>query len=285
MAKTQDLRRRIRSITNTRQLTRAMKTVSAAKLRRAQERITNARPYAEQMRRVLSSLATRANPESHPLLGDRGDQRVEIAVISSDRGQCGSFNANICRTSVSFLEQNREKDPVVMTIGKKGREFFKHRSYRTGHQWADLFRDLNYLTAAEIGQFLIQRFLDGEVDAIYLGYNQFKSTMSQTPVIERVLPIERGAIAEGEAADDYIYEPDAVSLFNELLPKHVEIQVYRALLESQAAEHAARMTAMDAATRNAGELIDKLTLHMNRVRQASITTEIIEVVSGAQALG
>jgi F-type H+-transporting ATPase subunit gamma len=284
MAKTQDLRRRIASIRNTMQLTKAMKTVSAAKLRRAQDAMMAARPYADQMLKVLKSLASRANPEAHPLLARHGDQRVRALVITSDRGLCGSFNVNICRTAAAFLEEYRGKELELLTVGRKGREYFRRRDYTMGRDWEDVIRTVGYTTAVDIAQFLIEAYVKEDVDTVLVVYNEFKSTMQQQPVVEQLLPIERLDLEPGES-EDYIYEPDAVSLFDSLLPKHVEFQIYRALRESVAAEHAARMTAMDAATRNAGELIDKLTLHMNRVRQASITTEIIEVVSGAEAAG
>jgi F-type H+-transporting ATPase subunit gamma len=284
MAKTQDLRRRIRSIGNTMQLTKAMKTVSAAKLRRAQDAMLAARPYADQMQKVLKSLASRANPEAHPLLARRGDQRVRALVITSDRGLCGSFNVNICRTATAFLEDHRGKELELLTVGRKGRDYFRRRNYTIGRDWEDVLRTVSYTTAVDIAQFLIDAYVKDEVDTVFVVYNEFKSTMQQRPVVEQLLPIEQLDLEPGEG-EDYIYEPDAATLFDSLLPKHVEFQVYRAFRESVAAEHAARMTAMDAATRNAGELIDKLTLHMNRVRQASITTEIIEVVSGAEALG
>jgi len=282
MAKTQDLRRRIVSIRNTRQLTKAMKTVSAAKLRRAQDAMLAARPYADQMQKVLKSLASRANPETHPLLARHGDHRVRALVITSDRGLCGSFNVNICRTATASFDEYRGKDLELLTVGRKGREYFRRRNYTMGRDWEDVIRTVGYTTAVDIAQFLIEAYVNDEIDTVLLVYNEFKSAMQQRPVVEQLLPIERLDLEPVES-EDYIYEPDAASLFNSLLPKHVEFQIYRALRESVAAEHAARMTAMDAATRNAGELIDKLTLHMNRVRQASITTEIIEVVSGAEA--
>jgi len=266
------------------QLTKAMKTVSAAKLRRAQEAMLAARPYADQMRKVLMSLASRANPEIHPLLARHGDQRVRALVITSDRGLCGSFNVNICRTATAFLEEYRGRNLELLTVGRKGRDYFRRRNYTMGRDWEDVIRTAGYTTAVDIAQFLIEAYVKDDVDTVFIVYNEFKSTMQQQPVVEQLLPIEPLDLEPGEN-EDYIYEPDAASLFNSLLPKHVEFQIYRALRESVAAEHAARMTAMNAATRNAGELIDKLTLHMNRVRQASITTEIIEVVSGAEALG
>jgi len=266
------------------QLTKAMKTVSAAKLRRAQEAMLAARPYAGQMRSVLRSLAARANPEDHPLLARRGDDRIRALVITSDRGLCGSFNVNIGRAGMSFLEQHRAKQIEMLTVGRKGREYFRRRRVALGERgWVDVLRTLSYTTAVDIARFLIDGYIGEKLDAVYLVYNEFKSAMQQKPVVSQLLPVEKLDLEPGES-DEYIYEPDAASLFEALLPKYVEFQIYHALLESVAAEHAARMTAMDSATRNAGELIDKLTLHMNRVRQAAITTEIIEVVSGAEAL-
>ncbi len=284
MAKTQDLRRRIRSIKNTMQLTKAMKTVSAAKLRRAQEAMLAARPYSNQMRNVLRSLASRANPEEHPLLARRGGDRIRVVVVTSDRGLCGSFNVNISRKGMAYYEQNQGKDLEYLTVGRKGREYFKRRGVNLGRDWPDVLRTMGYTTAVDIAQYLIEGYIAKQTDAVYLVYNEFKSAMHQNPVVEPLLPIEPLDLESGDD-DDYIYEPDAASLFGLLLPKYVEFQVFHALLESVAAEHAARMTSMAAATKNAGELIDTLTLYMNRVRQAAITTEIIEVVSGAAALG
>jgi F-type H+-transporting ATPase subunit gamma len=287
MAKTRDLKRRIRSIRNTMQLTRAMKMVSAAKLRRSQERIFAARPYAKQLDAVLQSLASRANPELHPLLTIRPERRIELIVVTSDRGLCGSFNTNILKTAVAFLREREGREPEIQAVGRKGRDFFRRRPWKIRREWADVLRSIEFSLAAEIGQEMVARYTNEEVDAVYLLYNEFKSAVAQRPVVERLLPISRAEVVEGPKTtiEDYIYEPDAQSLFLRLLPHHVNMQIYRALLESQAAEHAARMAAMSAATTNAGELIDQLTLKMNRMRQASITTEIIEVVSGAEALG
>src|SRR5262245_49910632 len=265
------------------QLTKAMKTVSAAKLRRTQDAMLRARPYASQMRKVLSSLAARTDPDDHALLARRDENRIRALVITADRGLCGSFNVNIGRVAMSFLEGHRGKEIAIATVGRKGREYFRRRGVALGRDWVDVLREVSYKTAADIGHILIDGYAKDEVDAAYLVYNEFKSAIQQKPVVSRLLPIERLDLEPGES-DEYIYEPDAKSLFGALLPKYVEFQIYHALLESVASEHAARMTAMDSATRNAGELIDKLTLHMNRVRQASITTEIIEVVSGAEAL-
>jgi F-type H+-transporting ATPase subunit gamma len=284
MAKTRDLKRRIRSIRNTMQVTRAMKMVSAAKLRRAQERIVQARPYATKMRDVLQSLASRANPDLHPLLRTPGDRRVELLVITGDKGLCGSFNTAIFKKATAFLETLGDREVTVHVVGKKGRDYFRRRRYAVHREWIDVFRQLAFPVAAEIAKDLIDRFVREDLDAVYLAYNEFQSVIQQAPVIERLLPIERLELPPGEVAQDYLYEPEPEALFERLLPLHVEIQVYRALAESAAAEHAARMTAMDSASNNAADLIDSLTLHMNRVRQASITTEIIEVVSGAEAL-
>ncbi len=285
MAKAREIRRRIRSIRNTMQLTRAMKMVSAAKLRRAQDRIVRARPYARQIQEVLRSLASRADSEAHPLLSVRGDRRVEALVVSSDKGLCGSFNANIHKTAVGFLQSLGDRELGVYAVGKKARDYFRRRRYPVRKDWADVFRTLDYPVAAEIAQDLMHRYAEEDLDAVYLVYNEFKSAIQQKPVVERLLPIEPMEIDPGDGSQDYIYEPDPATLFATLLPRYVEVRVYRAMLESNAAEQAARMTAMDSATNNAGDLIHSLTLHMNRVRQASITTEIIEVVSGAEALG
>ena len=289
MAKTQDIKRRIKSIRNTMQLTRAMKMVAAAKLRRSQDRIMAARPYAHRHYRVLRSLAARANPEIHPLLQQRENPgKVEALVVTADKGLCGAFNAHIIRLAENSLKDfalTGEREVSVATVGKKGREYFGRRGYTSQRQWVDIFRDVRYEHATEIADALMERFVEGDLDEIYLVYNEFKSAIQAKPTMLRLLPIEPEEFSEGQVAEDYIYEPDAQKLFDSLLPHYVRQIVYQALIESAAAEHAARMTAMEAATNNAGELIDSLTLTMNRVRQASITTEIIEVVSGAEALG
>ncbi len=284
MAKTQDLRRRIRSIKSTQQLTRAMKTVSAAKLKRAQDRIVRARPYAYQMLSVLRSLAARSNPERHPLLRERPQAHVGLLVVTSDRGLCGSFNANICRTALQFARRLEAGRLTVLAVGRKGRAFFRRRGFTMGREWLDVTRAVDYPLAQDIAGYLVERYSDLALDAVYVAYNEFKSAIQQRPIVERLLPIEKMDL-EPQEREDYIYEPDPQTLFDILLPRHVEVQVYRVLLESAAAEHAARMAAMDAATRNAEDLVERLTLYMNRVRQAAITTEIIEVVSGAEALG
>jgi F-type H+-transporting ATPase subunit gamma len=284
VAKTRDIKRRIRSIRNTMQLTRAMKMVSAAKLRRAQEAIVRSRPYSQRMLRVLRSLATRASAEAHPLLQPHGGERVLMLVVTADKGLCGAFNAGIIRTAQQFAAGLGRTELAYATVGKKGRDHFTRRG-RLAREWIDVFRVVEFSTAREIAHDLMERYIRDEVDRIYLVYNEFKSAIQARPVVQQLLPIEPLALEPSEPVEDYLYEPSAPELLTALLPHYVETLVFQALLESAAAEHAARMAAMDSATKNAGELIDSLTLTMNRVRQASITTEIIEVVSGAEALG
>ena len=276
-----DIRRRIRSVKNTQQITKAMKMVSAAKLRRAQDAIFAARPYARKMMEVLSSMAARAEDRSHPLLERREGDRILLTLITADKGLCGGFNANIIRAAVRFLEDKRPDAVELELLGKRGRDFFRRRQYRVRSEQVGLFQALRFPAAQTIARDLVQAFVAREVDQVYLVYNEFKSVIQQRVVVERLLPIERKAIEPHEPALDYLYEPGPARIYEEMLPKHVEVQVWRALLESAAAEHGARMAAMDAATRNAGEMIDRLTLYMNKVRQAAITKEIIEVVSGA----
>ncbi|MFQ5790385.1 MAG: ATP synthase F1 subunit gamma [Acidobacteriota bacterium] len=279
-----DLRRRVRSIRNTEHVTKAMKMVSAAKLRRAQEAILSARPYALKMLEVLNSLATRARPEAHPLLRVREPRRVEVIVITADKGLCGSFNANIIKAAVAFLEKERAGELALRIVGRRGREFFRRRDYIVRHELVNISRELSYQHAASVAGPVIERYGRAEVDAVYTIYNEFKSALQQNVVVERLLPLEKLKFERPEEEFDYIYEPTAALIYDDILPKHVEYQVWRALLESAAAEHAARMTSMDNASKNAAELIDQLTLTMNRARQASITKEILEVVSGAEAL-
>ena len=284
MAKTQDIKRRIRSVRNTMQLTRAMKMVAAAKLRRAQERMMAARPYAHRALRVLRSLASRANPEEHPLLASHGDRRIELVVVTGDKGLCGAFNSGIIRAAEAFAYGYSGHDLTVNAVGKKGREHFARRMNVT-REWVDVFRVVEFSKAKEIATDIIERYKAQEVDSIHLVFNEFKSAIQAKPIVQQLLPIEPAELEAGETSEEYIYEPSAGEILEALLPLYVESQVFHAMLESAAAEHAARMTAMDAATSNAAELIDSLTLTMNRVRQSSITTEIIEVVSGAEALG
>jgi F-type H+-transporting ATPase subunit gamma len=280
-----DLRRRIRSVRNTQQVTKAMKMVSAAKLRRAQDRVLSARPYAAMFRAVLADLAGAAAADeevsSHPLLARRPEERILLVLITADRGLAGAFNTNLLKGALAFMAEHSGAAVEMMTLGRKGRDFFRKRQVRLAGEHLGLTRQVQYSDAAAIGQDLAGRFERAEVDAVYLLYNEFKSLMAQRLTVSRVLPVEA---PEGAAGLDYIYEQPPRQLLAALLPRYVEIAVYQALLESAAAEHAARMTAMDAATSNAGEMIEKLTIYMNRVRQASITKEIIEVVSGAAGL-
>jgi len=297
MANVRDFRTRIRSVKSTQQITRAMKLVSAAKLRRAQDRIVMARPYARKMLEVLSSLASRANPEKHPLLARRKEERVIVVVMTSDRGLCGSFNTNILNRARTFLDGMTDREAKVDLVGRKARDWFRRRRYATRRVLVDVFRNVTVEYARDIASDLAAGFTRAEFDADHLVYNEFKSVIQQRVVVEPLLPIPQAALAPsgspgasgeeavmGGASEDYLYEPSDRDLFERLLPKHVEIQVYRALLESAAAEHGARMTAMDNATRNAEEMIETLTLQMNKIRQAAITKEILEVVSGAEAL-
>ena len=278
-----DIRRRIRSVKSTQQITKAMKMISAAKLRRAQESIFAARPYARRMLQVMNSLATRADHDTHPLLMDHQGHRVMLVVITADKGMCGAFNANIIRQAARFLESHKDVDLELGLVGRKARDHFKRRSFRVRSEHVGIFQALRYPVAQELAGQLIDAYTKREVDEIHLVYNEFKSIVQQRVLVEQLLPIRPIELTAEEAALDYIYEPDPARIFESLVPKHVEIQVWRALLESAAAEHGARMAAMDAATKNAGEMIEGLTLHMNKVRQAAITNEIIEVVSGAGA--
>lgn len=308
-----DFRRRIRSVRNTQKITRAMKLVSAAKLRRAQERVFNARPYAGQMLEVLRSLARRVELRTHPLLEVRPEEKILVLLLSGDKGLCGPFNTNVIRLCLHFLASHQDgREPQLITIGKKGRDFFRRRKEGVLAEHISVFlRVVEFRQAKEIADQVIDLYAKKEVDAVYLIYNEFKSILAQRLITEKLLPLEgvlptrvEGALAipgqeayeratppaAAEAptvtgADvDYLYEQPAAELLEVLLPRHVQVQVYRALLESAAAEQAARMTAMDGATNNAAEMIDRLTLHMNKVRQAQITKELIEIVSGAAAL-
>jgi F-type H+-transporting ATPase subunit gamma len=276
-----DFRRRIRSVKSTQQITKAMKMVSAAKLRRAQEAMFAARPYARKMMEVLNSLASRCDPSVHPLLEERPAEKLLAVVITADKGLCGAFNANIVRTAGRFLAERAERDVSVTAVGRKARDYFRRRSVRIRSEHVGVFQALRYSTARQIASELVAAYTAQEVDQVFLVYNEFKSVIQQRIVVDRLLPVERHLIHPQEPLLDYVYEPEPARILDAILPKHVEVQVWHALLESAAAEHGARMTAMDAATNNASEVIARLTLHMNKVRQAAITKEIIEVVSGA----
>lgn len=305
-----DIRRRVRAVKSTQQITKAMKMVAASRLRRAQERTQQARPFATQMLRVLNSLASRVDPSTHPLLDDRAvpkaGGKVLLFVVTADRGLCGSFNTNVIKAGGQFVAENVGREVALGLVGRRGRDFFARRGFDVRYEQVNLFAHLQFEHAQAIARAAMEAFVGGHVDSVYVVYNEFKSVMVQRVVIERLLPIPRldldppspggfgaaspspggegGPLVEGGATVDYLYEPAPQVLFTNLLPSHVEVQVFRALLESNAAFYAAQMTAMDAATRNSGEMIEQLTLYMNKVRQAAITREIIEVVSGAQAL-
>jgi F-type H+-transporting ATPase subunit gamma len=279
-----DLRRRIRSVKNTQQITKAMKMVSAAKLRRAQERAIAARPYGNILQQMLANVAEAASQGDggeHPLLAVRPENRILMIVVTADSGLAGGFNTNIMRLAQRAADENRGRDVTFETIGKKSRDYFRRRGYKLRGSHVDMFRNLKYEDAEKIADAVIDLFSKAEIDAVYLFVNEFKSVMASTLSAKRLLPIE---VPKSPNPVDYIYEQKPEELLGSLLPRYVRLQIYRALLESSAAEHAARMTAMDAATKNASDMIDRLTLYMNRVRQASITREIIEIVSGAAAL-
>ena len=285
MPSTIDIRRRIRSVKNTQQITKAMKMVAAAKLRRAQERIFGARPYAAGLREVLSSVATRVDISTHPLLAEHEAERnVLLVIVTADRGLCGAFNTNAIRASMSAIRDRGWESVQLLPIGRKANDFFKRRTIPIRRQATQIFQALSLGIAQEIAQTLIDDFTSGAVDAVYVVYNEFKSIMSQHVRVERLLPIERAwEEMKDEPSVDYLYEPSAAEILNEMLPKYVEFQLYRILLDSAASEQGARMTAMEAATKNASDMIDHLTLTYNRIRQAAITKEIIEIVSGAAA--
>jgi len=283
MANLLDIRRRIRSVKNTQQITKAMKMVSTAKLRRAKERVINARPYANEIVAILNSLVMRTEQKSHPLLEERVEEKILLTVVTADKGLCGAFNANVIKAAQAFLNENREKAVTLACIGRKGRDIFRRHGVPIAQEHINL-SDLNYDRAKGIAGQLMDAYGQRTFDAIYIIYNEFKSVIQQRMVVERLLPIRQLSPSHSQHAIDYIYEQPPEQIFNSLIPRYVEVQVYRALLESTAAEHGARMTAMEAATNNATDLIDALTLTMNRARQAGITKEIIEIVSGAAAL-
>ena len=290
MASLQSLRRKIASVKNTQKITKAMKMVAAAKFKRAQDRILAARPYALQMREVIGSLSQRVNRESHPLLQRRAGNTIVLGVVTSDRGLCGAFNANILRRAVEFLEEQSQqgKQVSVSLIGRKSIDFFRRRDWPIHKERPGVFDRLSFEHALDMGQNIVTEYQEGVFDIGYVVYNQFKSVMQQEVTVEKWLPIEPLDESSEEdnqqAGGGYLYEPDEKELLETLLPKYFEIQTYRILLESAAAEQAARMTAMDGATRNAGELIKKLTLFYNKTRQTAITKELMDIVGGAEAV-
>lgn len=301
-----DLRRRIRAVKNTQQITKAMKMVAASKLRRAQERVMNARPYAVQMQRVLRSVASRVDPSIHPLLTVREvgpDSRTLVIVVTADKGLCGSFNTNIIKAGGAYVLESQQTCTLGL-VGRKGREFFSRRGYDVLFEQVGIFQKLRFEDAGVVARTAMDAYLEGKVDRVMLVFNEFKSVMTQRVVVDQLLPIAQADVqsvsdpksgsdtalapvpagGDPRAQIDYLYEPAPQEIFNQLLPRYVEVQVYRALLESNASFYAAQMTAMDTATKNSAEMIGALTLYMNKVRQAAITREIIEVVSGAEAL-
>ncbi|QQS32374.1 MAG: ATP synthase F1 subunit gamma [Acidobacteriota bacterium] len=284
-----DMRRRIKSVKNTQQITKAMKMVAAAKLKRAQDRVTASRPYAGKMSDVLGDLSSKVAGEfSHPLLDERGDEKYLIVLISADKGLAGAFNANVIKATQAFLRENEAKQAELITVGRKGRDFFKRRDVAIVDEYIGLTGSgqVDHADAVEIANKLIAQFTEDEsIDKVFVVFTEFKTVLSQKPVIQQLLPIPKTAQDDGDAGPsaEYIYEQPASEIFGRLLPKQVETQIYRGMLESVASEQGSRMTAMDSASKNAGELIDTLTLNMNRIRQAAITKEIIEVVSGAAA--
>lgn len=290
MASLLDMRRRIKSVKNTQQITKAMKMVAAAKLKRAQDRVVASRPFARKMSEVLGGLSAKVADEfSHPLLDARGDEKYLIVLVSADKGLAGAFNANVIKAAQAFLKENAAKSAEMIPVGRKGRDFFKRREVVFKDEYIGLTGSgqANHADAMEIARDIIKTFTeDTSIDKVFLIYTEFKTVLSQKPVIEQILPIPR--VDRAEEGDEgvqaeYIYEQPAAEIFGKLLPKQVETQLYKSLLESVASEQGSRMTAMDSASKNAGELIDTLTLNMNRIRQAAITKEIIEVVSGAAA--
>ena len=290
-----DIRRRIKSVKNTQQITKAMKMVSAAKLKRAQDRVVTARPFANKMTEVLGELATRTVEDfHHPLLDLRGDQRYLLVLVTADKGLCGAFNTNLTKAAQAFIRENADKSIELVAIGRKGRDFFRNRHASIVAEYIGLTGKgrVEFSEALDVARSIIKLYAeDTGIDKVFLIYNEFKSVLSQRVVLEQLLPVARAKEAEPETKSqppvtlvDYIYEQPPGEIFSRLLPRLVETQIFRALLESVASEHGARMTAMDSASKNASELIESLTLNMNRIRQAAITNEIIEVVSGAAAL-
>jgi F-type H+-transporting ATPase subunit gamma len=292
MANLLDIRRRIKSVKNTQQITKAMKMVSAAKLKRAQERAVSARPFAVKMAEVLTDLASQAGEDfKHPLMDARGDQRYLLILVTADKGLAGAFNANLIKAAQAFMREHEGKDIEVLPVGRKGRDFFRRRGTLAGEYIGLTGKGrIEHAEALEIAREVMRRFKEDEgIDKVFVIFNEFRSVISQRVVVEQILPVARAEEEGGEEGETgknlvgYKYEQPPAEIFSQLLPRLVETQIYRALLESVASEQGARMTAMDSASKNAGELIQSLTLNMNRIRQASITREIIEIVSGAAA--
>jgi len=283
MPNLRDVKQRIRSVKNTEQMTKAMKLVSASKLRKAQAAIQTARPYAHKMRDVMNHLVARCNKDLHPLLDNRTGNRVLLVVITADRGLCGAFNSNIVKMTQKLIKENTDREISLFIAGKKGLDFFQNRPYKIQDKYLGWTKDFEYLKAVEIGDMLAQLFIENKTDRIYMVYNEFKSIMLQEVIREQLLPIVSEEAGDDQLTD-YIFEPDEETILEDLLKRYMTTQIYRAFLESSASEHGARMTAMDSASRNAKEMIGQLTLFYNRTRQAHITKELIEIVNGAEAL-
>jgi F-type H+-transporting ATPase subunit gamma len=284
-----DFRRRIRSVKNTQQITRAMKFVAAARLRRAQEAALAARPYAKELARVLRSIMSRIDQPEHPLLAHRPEEKILVIVLTGERGLAGAFNSNILRKANEFFRPNKGKKISVIPVGKKGRDAFKKAGFRFPAEYVNVLARVNFGTARDIASVVTDLYAKEEADSVYMVFSEFKTVMTPNLVLEKLLPVEATRTDEESASEkdsppvDYIYEQPKEKLLDKLLPRYIETQILRAMLESSAAEHAARMTAMESATKNAGDVIEALTLHMNKVRQAAITKEIIEIVSGASS--
>ena len=280
-----DFRRRIRSVKNTQQITKAMKMVAAAKLRRAQQQATQSRPYAHLLGDMLRSVAAAAAEDTdHPLLAQRPEKKILLVFLSGEKGLCGAFNGQLFREGQAFLKAHAGKDISFEFVGRKGRDFFRRRKVKEAGEWTNVLVSVQFQTARDLAKKLAEGFTAGEYDAVYTIYSEFRSALSQTPVAKRLLPLQPPKESGmGGMKEEFIFAQPAETMLARLLPRYLEIALFQAMLESAASEHAARMTAMDSATRNAGEMVDRLTLTLNRKRQAAITTEIIEVVSGAAA--
>ncbi len=285
MATIKDIKKRISSVRNTQQITKAMKAVAAAKLRRAHDAAVEARPYAEKMRELLSNLSARVSEDSHPLLIEREEKRIDVLLVTTDRGLCGAYNSNVIRLAENFRADQREKELTFRFVGRKGSEYFRRREVAALDDGPVTWHATPDELASEAAGRLIGRFLNGESDAAYIVYSRFRSALSQVPTAARIIPVEPSETDEEQQLTEYLLEPSIGDLLSNLLPKNVEVQVYQALLEATAGEHGARMTAMESATNNASDLISDLTLQMNRARQAAITKELLEVISTAEALG
>ncbi len=284
MATLREIRRRINSISSTQQITRAMKMVAAAKLRKAQEQIFAARPYAYKIDEMIRHLITQLESVENPLLAIRPPQRITLVVVTSDRGLCGSFNSNIIKRTLLQINEHRDKEVSLICIGRKGYDFFRKRNYSIENHYINIFNQLEYLMAQEITAYLVKQYAQQKTDMVEVVYNEFKNAIQQTIIVEKYLPLTTEEFSGEMKSVDYIFEPDKMILLDSLLPKHLNLQSWRILLESNTAEQGARMTAMESATDNAGELISDLTLHYNKARQANITREISEIVGGAEAL-